>query len=229
MVATVSNGGGGTLTINQPTDNATWLSASISGSVLTVSVNRGTLADGSYSGTVTVTSNGGTITIAVLMKVGTPTGPGNLGTIYILALDPRTLETIGYVDSTDARQLLGDFDKDGKFEFQFPPIFAGYYFVIAGNNPDNDEWICEDGEYCGLYPVSSQASLVQIYPNEDTWGVDFVLEKPTTPASVSGIDELRLRTGNGGFPHSKPLEQPGDREDLQAEAGRGGEVAARMK
>ncbi len=199
MVATVSNGGGGTLTISQPTDNAGWLSASISGSVLKVSINRGSLADGSYSGTVTVNSNGGSVTVTVLMKVGTPTGPGNLGTIYLLALDPRTFETIGSIDSADARELLGDFDNDGKLEFQFPPIFAGYYVVVAGNDADDDGLICEDGEYCGLYPVSSQASLVQIFPNEDTWGVDFVLEKPATPASVSGIEELRLRTGKRGF------------------------------
>jgi len=199
LTATVSNGGGGTLTITHVTDNASWLSASISGSVLKVSVNRGSLANGSYTGTVTVNSNGGSITISVLMKVGTPTGPGSLGTIYMLALDPRTLETIGYLDSTDPRDLLGDFDHDGNFEFQFPPIFAGYYFVIAGNNPDDDQFICEDGEYCGLYPVSSQLSLVQVFPNEDTWGVNFVLEKPTTPASISVIEELRLRTGKPGF------------------------------
>jgi serine protease len=204
LTVTVSNGGGGTLIVNQTSVTTSkgsgWLSVTSSPSVLTVKVNRGTLATGDYAGTVTVTSNGGNASIAVLMKVGTPTGPGNLGTIYILALDPRTLNTIGSLDSESFPDLLGDLNKDGKLEFQFPPIFAGYYFVVAGNDADNDHIICEDGEYCGLYPVSSQLSLVQILPNEDTGGVNFVLEKPTSPASASGVEELRLRTGTGGFP-----------------------------
>ncbi len=203
LTATVSNGGGGTLSVSGvnavPASGSGWLFASISGSVLTVRVNRGTLVDGSYTGTVTVNSTAGSAGIAVSVNVGTPAGPGSLGPIVIMALDSRTLNTIATLRSDWSAKYLNDSNQDGKFEFQFPPTFAGYDFVVGGNDADDDSIICEDGEYCGFYPVLSQLSLVQIFPNEDTLGIDFVLEKPTTPASVSAIEALRLRSGKLGF------------------------------
>lgn len=203
LTATVSNGGGGTLSISGvnavPASGSGWLSASISGSVLTVKVNRAPLVNGSYTGTVTVNSTAGSAGIAVSVNVGTPAGPGSLGPIVIMALDSRTLNTIATLRSDWSPKYLNDSNQDGKFEFQFPPTFAGYDFVVGGNDADDDSIICEDGEYCGFYPVLSQLSLVQIFPNEDTLGIDFVLEKPTTPASVSAIEGLRLRSGKRGF------------------------------
>ncbi|MFB3906063.1 MAG: S8 family serine peptidase [Acidobacteriota bacterium] len=201
MTATVSNGGGGTLDVYDPAvvlhKGSGWLTVSKSGSVLTVTVNRTGLADGEYTGEIQLESNGGDETIQVVMQVGTPSGIGNLGKVYVLALDPRTLET---VRTTEAVDLEEEGKKDGKFEFKFHPMFAGYYFVVAGNDADEDGWIFEDDEYWGLYPVSSEPSLVQVRPNEDSSSIDFVLEKPTTPAAASVIEELRHRTGRRGFP-----------------------------
>jgi serine protease len=71
----VTNSGGGTLTITGVTTSEQWLSATPTSvdanglGVYTVSVNRGSLADGSYSGFVDFASNGGTVRVDVIMEV----------------------------------------------------------------------------------------------------------------------------------------------------------------
>ncbi|RPI22082.1 MAG: hypothetical protein EHM61_23175, partial [Acidobacteria bacterium] len=203
MTVTISNGGGGDL--GKPTvtiTGASWLKAQFSAgsnSVLIVRVERTGLATGQYTGKVKLASNGGSAEITVVMKVGTPGASGLPGEILVLALDPRTLEGVGTIDSSPGAEQVTDKNQDGILEFQFPPIFAGFYFVAAGNDPNGNRIICEANEYCGFYPVLSQWSEVRIQPIENTGGVDFVLEKPTTAASASLLEELRLKTGQSGF------------------------------
>jgi serine protease len=192
----VSNGGGGTLQVNPPTvvmnKGTGWLAASLSGSNLVISVNRTKLSSGDYTGAVRVSAtNGDQASITVLMRVGTATAVGDIGTIYVLTLDPRTFNTVSLsvVDTSVA----------GRFPFQFPPMFAGSYFLIAGNDADGNGIICETNEYCGLYPVSSQMSLVEVEPNRNTSGINFLIEKKTTTAAAALLEDLKRSAGGEGL------------------------------
>lgn len=110
----------------------------------TVTVNRGTLAPGAYSGTVSFVSAAGTVTVSVVMQVsaGGTAVTGNLGQHYVLLVDADTAEP---VDQVLARAV------NGVYSFRFDAVAAGTYFLVAGSDPNNDGSICNVAEACGAY------------------------------------------------------------------------------
>ncbi|MCH8819603.1 MAG: S8 family serine peptidase, partial [Acidobacteria bacterium] len=178
LTATVSNSGGGTLRVNSPTvevdQGATWLSALLSRNTLIVSVDRNGLSNGSYSGRVRLTSNGGNTTIEVLMDVGGGS-ENEPEQIFVLALDPATFNTIGGVSTEPA----------GDFKYRIPPIVVGDYLIAAGTDLDDDGFICDEGEFCGFFPVTNQPTTVQVQSNQITADVVFTVEKDENQPSQS--------------------------------------------
>lgn len=180
--ATVSNGGGGSLTVNPPSvqedQTSGWLSAALNGSSLIVQVDRSGLADGDYTGRVQLTSNGGSATVEVEMRVGQAAAP-NLGDLFVLAIDPLTFQTLG----GDTTGLADD------FRYRTDPVPSGNYFVVAGTDSDGDFFICDEPEdYCGFYPITSQPVFVNVQPNQTTSGIDFrVQQEGIDPASNQPI------------------------------------------
>lgn len=184
---TVSNAGVGTLTITSITDDASWLTiAPSSGTApLTslVTVNRAGLAAGTYTASITVNSNATlgnqSATINVQIAVGGAT-TGNVGTVYVLALDVTTLDTIDEVQTTAAQG----------YAFSTASIAPGTYLMIAGTDRDNDDLICDIEDACGFYPA-----LVTITAGQDTPDVTFVVGELSSPQSTDDIaSRLRDRT-----------------------------------
>lgn len=192
LTATVTNGGGGTLTVSS-LDVATqsgdpWLSASMIGPGDTtrnvlgigVSVDRTGLTDGGYSGRVTVTSTGGTKLLQVLMTVGSRAPPIPDALLYVLAIDASTWETVQEV-------VL---DPSVTSAFSFPELPPGVYVVAAGTDLDDDGLICDEGEWCGVYPVTGEPVPMVLGAGDVRSGVEFVvapdLTIPASPASVRG-------------------------------------------
>jgi serine protease len=195
----VTNSGGGTLTVNTPTtstqDGAGWLSASRFGAGdstrshngVRITVNRAGRPAGSYFGRVTVTSNGGSEDVEVIFTVlsGAPT-PINLD-VYVLAVDPDTDQTVDQVVVNPQTGL----------DFHFPALPVGTYYLYAGTDLDDDDFICDEGEWCGAWPVQGDARLVTVTRNADTGGIEFNLVPDTgissaaAAARCTGIRRLR--------------------------------------
>ena len=98
----------------------------------------------------------------------------DIGDIYVLALDPMTLDNMGQATAVFADEYV----------FQMPPTFVGSYIIVAGNDKNGDMMLGGTGEYFAVYPVSSQPSLVDVYPNENTPGIEFVLDNPQAQAAL---------------------------------------------
>ena len=179
LFAAISNNGGGTLSVNSPSvevdQAANWLSTLLSRNTLIVNVERSNLARGNYTGRIRLTSNGGSATIEVLMEVGGDPR-SDLGPIFVVALDPATFNTIAGTST----------DVDSSFKFEIPPITTGVYFIAAGSDLDEDGFICDEGEYCGFYPVTSQPSLIEVQSNKTTGDITFTIEKDESQPSRSG-------------------------------------------
>ena len=165
----VFNLGGGTLEVQTPTvvteSGGNWLAAELSGEDLTVSVNRSGLADGRYAGRVELASNGGDGTVEVQMQVGVDES-SDIGDIVVLALDSRTLNSVSQSD--DATFI-------GGYQYQIFPFPSGSYLILAGTDNDRDGFICDAGEFCGIFPVSSQPLPVTVETGLDTSGIDFTV------------------------------------------------------
>ncbi len=181
LTVQVKNVGGGFLEVTSVTpstqDGAPWLTATETGSgdagqeidALTLRVDRTGLADGSYAGRITVATSGGTRDVQVLMSAFSGQIPPSNVPIYVLAIDPDTWETIEEVVVTPRQGL----------DFTFSYLEPGSYLVAAGTDMDDDGYICDDGEWCGMYPVASDPVPIQLAPGETRTGIDFVIQPAT--------------------------------------------------
>jgi serine protease len=107
------------------------------------------------------------------MRVGGKT-LGNVGNVYVLALDPESSETVVQVE-TDASQA---------YTFTTPPLAPGRYQIIAGTDLDDDGEICDMEDACGFNP-----ELVTVVSGQNTPGTAFLL---TTIASPQGTPSSPL-------------------------------------
>jgi serine protease len=130
----------------------------------TATVNRSSLAGGTYTATITFPSTANDVDVNVIMQVQTVTVTGDLGRLYILLLDPDTLE------SDPDLQTAANVN-NGVYSFSISNIPAGTYLLYAGSDPNNDFLICDDGEACGAYLTLEQPTILTV--DRDMTGLDF--------------------------------------------------------
>jgi serine protease len=164
----VQNGGDGTLTVNTPTDDATWLTVTGSGlGTYTANVNRTGLTDGTYTATITFTSSANTVEVNVIMQVQTIAVTGDLGRLYVILVDPDTLET-------NPALQTGVNASNGTYSFGISNIPAGTYYLYAGSDRNNDSYICDDAEACGAYLTLGEPTVLTIDSNKS--GLNFTAQ-----------------------------------------------------
>ena len=186
----VSNLGGGTLEVQtsvaETDSGGNWLAAELTGEDLEVTVDRSGLADGRYEGRIQLSSNGGNGTVEVKMQVGVDES-SNIGDIFVLAIDPRTLEVAG--------QSSGPAMFEFGYEYEMSPFPSGDYLILGGTDNDDDGFICDEGEFCGTFPVSNQPVPVTVEPGVDTPGIDFTVEVEGELSALSTGTSARRNSG----------------------------------
>ena len=157
------NAGSGVLTVNMPTDSASWLTVMESNvdinknGIYTVTVNRTGLGTGTYTTTITITSSSNTITVPVIMQVSSAATSGDAGYQYILLIDPLTGDPVDQVETSAA---------NGRYPYSFTDVPTGTYLIVSGSDSNNDLYICDAGESCGAYLTIDQPSEVHISANQ---------------------------------------------------------------
>jgi serine protease len=167
LTVNVSNAGSGVLNISSITENESWLTVAPATGIapfqLNVTVNRAGLADGSYTGIISVVSDaaqGDSIqTIEVSMRVSSATGAGDVGTVFVLLINPSTGNALDQQASTTRAE---------GYRFSITGIPAGTYDIFAGTDRDNDDFICDIEDACGTLGRS-----VTIAASGQITGVDF--------------------------------------------------------
>jgi serine protease len=118
-----------------------------------VSLNRGGLLDGQYSGWIAFDADNGTrLWVSVLMRVGEK-AEGEAGYVYGLLLDPWTLQNVKFWHGPQTSSGFDILLRDN------PP---GTYYLMVGTDLDNDFTICDEGELCELYPSNSQVTGIEV-------------------------------------------------------------------
>jgi serine protease len=155
----VQNGGGSTLTVNAPSDDAGWLTVSGSGlGSYTATVNRTGLEDNVYEAVITFTSSANTVEVDVIMQVQSEIIKGDVGRLYVLMIDPDTLETVaGLQDAVNAN--------NGLYNYSIGNVSAGTYHIYAGSDPNNDTFICDTAEACGAYLTLENPAIITVDSN----------------------------------------------------------------
>ena len=189
----LENRGGspGSLIVTGISSSADWLSVSATEvdsqnlGTYTITVNRGSLLNGTYSGTITFTSNENSVTVSVVMRVGDPAAATDGGYHYFLLLDPDTFETIAQDDRPGV---------NGVYTYSFSGLFYNQtYTILAGTDSNNDGFICDDGEACGAY--LSLDNPIEFTVLNDMSGLDF-----TTDINISLPNTSTSLFARDGFP-----------------------------
>ncbi len=179
LPVTLTNIGGGILSvtsISPETDSGgNWLSVDTSpatisplgdtSATIAVTVNRAGLADGEYTGRVRILSDGGDVIIEARMTVGAPPIV-DVGELFVLAIDPRTLQTEAGVRTSAASGYT--------YRFQ---VQAGGYNVLASTDVDGYNIICEPDDVCGWFPVDNDPTQVQVSAVATRSGVSFLVRQ----------------------------------------------------
>lgn len=172
---TVSNSGGGTVVLGAISvttkSGGPWLSIQgLSGPdfgvdhrVIHVGVDRTGLPAGDYRGTITIPSSGGTAKVEVYASVlAVPPPPPNVD-IHVRA---RRADT-GIV----AQEIV--VNPSATLTWSFPTLPTGNYYFEASSDFDLDGVFCEDGDYCGAFPIESQSTVVEVIAGIPVTGIDF--------------------------------------------------------
>ncbi len=184
----VSNRGSGTLNITGVSKDQPWIDVTpTSGTAplrLVVSVNRTGLAEGEYSGLITVNSDATrgdpTQSVEVILRVVPGPLEGDVGTLYVLAVDPETYFTVAEAVT----------DSQGHYSYLTPFLPEGDYLFFAGTDRDEDGWICDTGEACGYYP-----DPVRVNGGAPTQDIDFLVANMVNIQSA--WEPLRQTSGRG--------------------------------
>ncbi len=156
----LSNVGTGTLSTRSVAPDREWMSVSfdewrtnaLETSTIVVNVNRSGLSQGTFAGNIRIDSDGGSIGVPVTLRVQRTVTRADVGTVYVLALAPETYELRAHT-TTSARE---------GYAFALPELPAGPYVVAAGTDRDNDGYICDAGEACGVWPLRDSPSVVEL-------------------------------------------------------------------
>jgi serine protease len=154
----LSNIGGGELDFGAPSeDSGGWLSLSAEQAdgrlTVTLSVQRDGLAQGVYAATLTVPSSANTVEVPVFMQVAEVLS-SNVGQQYVLLADPETFEV--------RHGALAAPGPDGTQTFRVTDVGPGSYLLVSGSDADNDDFICDAGESCGIYRGPGDVVLIQV-------------------------------------------------------------------
>lgn len=177
---TLDNTGTTPISVTEVSDDAPWLTIDDSGfPVLNVTVDRSALATGSYLATIFIVSDAGTLTVPVSLLVQGTMAGGNVGTVFVLVLDPETLETVEQAE-TDMAQA---------YRYQTPEVPPDVYIVAAGTDRDNDGLVCDSGEACGVFPLEDDPESVTV--NDEETGIDFAVNNDffAVSATAAGATE----------------------------------------
>jgi serine protease len=184
----ITNTGTQTLTLtsvsNSENSGGNWMSTSTSSGAtsitLTVSVSRTGLAAGSYTGTISIVSNGGSASIPVTMAVQTSAVSSPAGCVdtrlWILAVDPDSYDTTGQAVVSASGG-----------SYSMIEVLPGSHYVVAGTDCNDDGEICDqDTDYCGIYPIWTDARTISVTKQQYTSSVSFAVTQTVAARPAGG-------------------------------------------
>jgi serine protease len=171
-----------------------------------VVADRTALSDGLYATDLVFDYVSGgaptTLTIPVRLQVVGTDLTADAGFHYVLVIDPDSFETVQQVQGPASA---------GRYLFEFEDILPGTYEIYAGTDSDNDGFICDPGEACGIYrSLSFEAPTLVTVGEQDRTALDFVtgfrstLLSNGTAATANDAKRIEGALRPEGIPRLRP-------------------------
>ena len=164
-----------------------WLTVTVEGpatplqsaSRVRAEVSRLGLPEGSHRGLIEIVSNGGTAIIDVLLLAppAVPVPPPDVD-VYVIAI---RLD----IDAPNREVVVNPLTS---LTYAFPSIPIGDYRLVASTDLDQDGVLCEDGEYCGSFPLLSDPETVTVFQSVTRPNVNFSLTRQSS-LNIAGVRE----------------------------------------
>lgn len=159
QTVTLSNVGQGSLSASGTASTSPWLTVSPQSvnaqglGTYTININRTGLVAANYAGNVNFVTNAGTKSLPVSMRVGATQQAGDASTVYVLVIDALTYQVVYFAEINS---------NNGNYAWSLPQVLPGNFYILAGTDMDNDQFICDAGEACGAYLTLSDPSQLSI-------------------------------------------------------------------
>ena len=173
LTFTLSNGGSGAVNVTGISNDAGgWFSVSPDPSAYTnglgtytVTVNRNLVPDTAittYTASITIANDANTLTVPVIMQLANAAYVKTAGHLYAVLG-----KTENFPNNSDTFFLDIGEPSNGSYQFIFEKISnsgipPGDYYIVAGEDSNNDDNICGPGEACGGYPTLGTLSVITI-------------------------------------------------------------------
>ena len=193
LLIQIGNGGSGQLVVDPPSflpqggagNFATLATVAASGatnvSAVRVTVDRTGLADGVYTGEVSIPSNSGTALVPIAMTVATPPPPVDVE-LFLLLVDATRFDTLAEATLNPTTGLLWAITQ----AFGGGEIPSGDYLLVCGSDDDEDGFIFGDGDiYTGAWPTLNDVGILSLSKGSKPTGLNFVVG-PSQAASSTG-------------------------------------------
>ena len=133
-----------------------------------IDVDRTGLVDGEYSGWVAIdASDESRLSISVAMQVGEKV-LGDAGYQYAVLVEAFTFDELADWEGLAV---------ESQYSVSFNDVPFGFYFLVVGSDVDNDFEICDEGEFCQIYPLNYAPDLVIVFDQDVDLGL-FTLRFP---------------------------------------------------
>jgi len=187
-----SNSGGGELEFGALSeDSGGWLGVASERAennlIVRLSANRDGLAEGVYLASLTLTSSANTVEVPVFMQVADILS-ASVGLQSVVLVDPETFATLNGARAVPV--------PDGSQTFRVEGVLPGTYLLASGSDSDNDNFICDAGESCGIYRGAGDVVLIEVEA-ADVDGLEF-----TAGYGLSAAESQALPSSPG---HGLPL------------------------
>ncbi|MDC3123205.1 S8 family serine peptidase [Gammaproteobacteria bacterium] len=160
LVLSLTNAGGGDLSVTGVSDDTDWLNVSalstndVGLGSYRVTADRTGVAAGEYTATIRISSSVGDLSVPVRLQVSATTFSSSAGVLFALLIDSES-------DETSYQQRLAN-PADGVYELDLSDVAPGTYALVVGSDMDNDNFICDAGEACGAYPTLNDEAPIEI-------------------------------------------------------------------
>jgi serine protease len=142
---------------------------------LRVVVNRSELARGQYRSTLWFEAdNKSIVSISVNVQVGESV-TGEAGQQYALLLDAYTLTSQYWWSGKQQSE---------NYNIGFEGVVSGYYYLMVGSDMDGDGLICDEGEFCRIYPTENDPKIIEVNNGDRSIG-NFTMTVPSPKIGVS--------------------------------------------
>ena len=190
----ITNGGDQTvvMTITSVTSSVPWISVTPTSGLaplrIVVAIDRAQIpADGTYNGNIDIVTNANTgtsiKTVPVTVVVRTNAAIGDAGEIFVLVLDRNTGATINDTNLPESQPSASN-----GYRYAISGIPAGFYYVFAGTDRDNDGFICEIEDACGTF-----GALVEVAAGVPLTNLNFSVNNAQSPPPPGVVLSIQSR------------------------------------